>query len=161
MSGAGVASIRYVTQRIDPRDGVSSLAPLSSLGHHCAVKPFRRCQENRPASVPGLRFLLWFVAGSIAVAGSPRLQVHAHEAADTGHEHVNVSTQAQHSDQQTTGEPSPPGFHVHDVTALSVGIDTESLAEPARPASDRWFRNSPAKSFPLAAHTPPHRPPIV
>lgn len=105
--------------------------------------------------------MLWLLAASVAIAGAPRLQMHAHEAADIGHEHVDTSMPADLAGPETSDQESPRGFHVHDATAFSFGIETPLLADTPRVAPSRWAFSPPGSSVPLTPRTPPHRPPIV
>lgn len=137
------------------------VAPFNSLGHHCGMKRIRHCQRNLQASFSGMHSLLWLLAASVAIAGAPRLQIHAHEAAGFGHEHVDAASATYPDGPETTDRQLPPGFHVHDATVLSFGIDTELLGAMPRLTPFRWISSPPVNSPPLTPRTPPHRPPIV
>ena len=91
-------------------------------------------------------------------------EIHAHAAADQGHNHsalVPADGSLDQGDRSTPSDPALTVLHVHDVcTTVPAVFGPPLLAfgvlipmEPSAPIADF--------SLPTSAHIPPHRPPIV
>jgi len=102
---------------------------------------------------------------TMVMAGLPTGQVHAHADGDHDHDHVAhtlAEASSDHGDAPVS--PAPEGdevLHAHDACASATALPsiaslTLGVLAPRAPGV-----GVPAPPPPLAALTPPHRPPIA